>query len=274
MNFTIIDKYTISNPIEIYIIKKLNKEPPYIYTFISDNELNTIIQKVKDKYNININKNIIISIRSSFIKNHIINNSYKINKKILLDYKTKDIILLSSKYDIPPLNIIRYVFEHKYNKKLNKIMDQIDILDVYDRKQFETAFSYDKYTNPDNKVIQDKSKEFENKIEFILKRLNIKYKTQDDLTKQQIKEVGYAYNTPDFLILTDITINGEVIKWIDAKNFYGSNIKFDIKKIKKQVKKYIDKYGPGCIIYSLGYNSDIHKIDDVSFYSYETINEI
>ena len=70
MNYTIIDKYTISDSIEKYIIKKLNKEPPYIYTFISDNELNKIIQKIKDKYNIDINKNIIISIRSSFIKNH------------------------------------------------------------------------------------------------------------------------------------------------------------------------------------------------------------
>ena len=267
MNYTIIDKYTISDSIEKYIIK----EPPYIYTFISDNELNKIIQKIKDKYNIDINKNIIISIRSSFIKNHIINNSYKINKNILIDYKTIDILLLSSKYDIPPLNIIIYVFEHKYNKKLNKIMDKIDILDVYDRKQFDTAISYDKYTNPDNKVIQVKSKEFEDKIEKILKQLNIKYKTQDDLTKDQIKEVGYAYNTPDFLILTDLKINDKKIKWIDAKNFYGSNIKFDIKKIKKQVKKYIDKYGPGCIIYSLGYNSNIHKIDDVSFYSYESI---
>jgi hypothetical protein len=272
MEINIIDK-TISNSIEKYIIKKINKEAPYIYNFMSDNELNKIISKIKNRYNIDIDKNIVISIRSSYVKNHIIDNSYKLNKKILLDYPNKDILLLSAKYDIPPLNLIRYVFEHKYKQKLNKIMQNIDKISFYDNQQLNTALSYDKYTNTDNKASQEKANEFEHQIENKLKQYKIIYKTQEDLTKEQIKEVGHAYNTPDFLILSDLKINGKIIKWIDAKNFYGSNIKFDIKKINKQVKKYIDAYGPGCVIFSLGYNKSIqNKINDVLFVNYESIH--
>ena len=40
----------------------------------------------------------------------------------------------------------------------------------------------------------------------------------------------------------------------------------------KRLKKYIEKYGSGCIIYSLGYNESIQKlIDNVLFISYESI---
>jgi hypothetical protein len=272
MEINIINK-TIDSSVEKYVIKKLNKEAPYIYTFMSDNELNKIISKIKNRFNIDIDKNIIISIRSSYIKNHIIENSYKINKKILLDYPNKDVLLLSAKYDIPPLNIIRYVFEHKYKQKLNKIMQKIDKINLYDRQQLNTALLYDKYTNINNKASQDKAIEFEHQIENKLKQYKIIYKTQEDLTKEQIKEVGHAYNTPDFLILTDLKINGKIIRWIDAKNFYGSNIKFDMGKIKKQVKKYIDAYGPGCIMFSLGHNQGIqNKINDVLFINYQSIN--
>ena len=69
MEINIIDK-TISNSIEKYIIKKINKEAPYIYTFMSDDELNKIISKIKNRFNIDIDKNIVISIRSSYVKNH------------------------------------------------------------------------------------------------------------------------------------------------------------------------------------------------------------
>ena len=84
---------------------------------------------------------------------------------------------------------------------------------------------------------------FENKIKFVLDKLSIRYKTQLELSDEQIRLEGISYNTPDFLILDELYINGNKINWIDAKNFYGSNTKFMIKKIKSQTKKYIYKCG-------------------------------
>ena len=37
-----------------------------------------------------------------------------------------------------------------------------------------------------------------------------------------MKKYNKAINTPDFLILSNLEINGIKINWIDAKNFYGA----------------------------------------------------
>lgn len=264
MNINIIEKNIIKDSIEKYIIKKLNKKPPNIYTFMNEEELNYIHDSIKKKFNITIDKNIILSIRSSYTKNHIINSSSKINKKsVIQDYNNITILKLCKKYDIPPLNILRIVFMEKYKMKLDKMLINKNIL-TYDKEQLDRAMKYDKYTNLDNMISQRKAREFEIKIEDFLKKNNVKYIDQGELVKQQIKSHGYAFNTPDFLILSDLYINNFKINWIDAKNYYGSNINFDVKLIKKQVGKYISKYGSGCIIFNLGYN-EILFIDKVLF---------
>ena len=67
--------------------------------------------------------------------------------------------------------------------------------------------------------------------------------------------------------------NNIKINWIDAKNFYGSNIDFIKKKIKKQIKKYTDTYGSGCIIFSLGFNEKL-KFENCIIIDYNTIKNI
>jgi hypothetical protein len=57
---------------------------------------------------------------------------------------------------------------------------------------------------------------------------------------------------------------------IDAKNFYGANIRFIKNKIIKQTRKYIETYGNGCIVFNLGYN-EMLKINNVLFVSYEDL---
>ncbi len=48
------------------------------------------------------------------------------------------------------------------------------------------------------------------------------------------------------------------INWIDAKNYYGADISFIKKSINKQVLKYNQKYGFGCIIFKLGFNDKLN----------------
>ena len=52
-------------------------------------------------------------------------------------------------------------------------------------------------------------------------------------------------------------INDIKINWIDAKNFYGSNIRFTKQKTIKQISKYINEYGTGTIIYKLGFSDKL-----------------
>ena len=81
---------------------------------------------------------------------------------------------------------------------------------------------------------------------------------------------GKAINTPDFLITSEFIINNKKINWIDAKNFYGSNIEFIISKIKKQIKKYLESYGSGCLIFNYGFNSNL-LFQDVIILDYESL---
>ena len=114
---------------------------------------------------------------------------------------------------------------------------------------------------------------FEKDIEKLLIKNNIKYKTQDTLSDEQIKKYGKSICTPDFLILSQLVINGIDIKWIDAKNFYGSNNKFVINSIKKQTEKYIKSYGSGAVIFKLGCNEKL-LFDNILCFDYNLLSMI
>ena len=99
------------------------------------------------------------------------------------------------------------------------------------------------------------------------------YKTQEQLTQEQKIKFGKATNTPDFLITSELIINSKKVNWIDAKNFYGSNIEFVISKIIKQIKKYLESYGSGCLIFNHGFNSEL-KFQDVLILDYDSLKNI
>ena len=112
-----------------------------------------------------------------------------------------------------------------------------------------------------NKIDQSESvknsENFELEIGKFLTKNGVVFKTQDMLVKEQTKLYGYPICTPDFLIISNLIINNKVIKWIDAKNFYGANTILIKKSIKKQIKKYINNYGYGCIIFSMNYSEKL-----------------
>jgi len=253
----------IKNEIEKYIINLLNKKPYECYAEISDTELEMILTKTINKFvNTNINKKIILSIRSSYIKNHMIikfGNIDKNNKNILFDYNNKiNVLQISSKYDVSPLNIIRFVFKNKYSNKLTYLINNKNLIDKYDITQLNIAIDNDVYALIDNSKILTESINFELDIQNKLDKLNIKYKTQNQLSDEQTKLYGMPINTPDFYILSNLYIKNYKINWIDAKNYYGANIPFVFNSIKKQIKKYNKEYGSGCIIFSLGFNNNLH----------------
>lgn len=264
MNIEFGNKNIIPEHIEKYIIKNINTIPPNSYGPITETELDFVQQKVINRYQKTINKHIIASIKSAYMKNYIITSHYKLKQSVNLimsQYPNYQILKLSEKIDLSPLTIIRFIFDRIYNKRLKELLNQ-QLLSDYDLKQYKIASESDIYVQLEQNEQQSASIDFEKLIENILIKHKVKYRTQEDLTKEQIAKDGYASNTPDFLIDCDLKINSQSVKWIDAKNFYGSNIDFIKKKIQKQIKKYINAYGPGCIIFNYGFNSEL-KFDNV-----------
>jgi hypothetical protein len=217
----------------------------------------------------------ILSIRSAHMTIKIMKNSYRLKKLINEIYKLyeNNISLkeITNKYDLPPIPLIKNILYKKkyskdivkgffYGKKLNKLSD-------FDLEQLNYAIENDIF----NKVVQteqiENSENFEKAIGNFLKKHNVKFKTQDELVKEQTEKYGRPVNTPDFLILSDFYINDQKINWIDAKNFYGANTFLVKKKIKKQVKKYINEYGFGSIFFSLHFSEKL-KFDNVLLVNY------
>ncbi len=269
----------LPNKIEKYVISKMNLKAPMCYGNMKEGELNKIYQNTQEtfpNYKDEINKNIILSMRSSWVKNHMITkhkNLYINSKNILKDYKNnKDVLEISENYDVSPLNILRFVFDKIYHKKLTKIILNQEQLEEHDREQLNEAINNDAYALINHSKILNESLEFEDMIKKILDSMKITYKTQEELVNEQTKIYGRPINTPDFQIKSDLFINDLKINWIDAKNFYGSNIPFVKNKIESQTKKYLDTWGSGCIIFGLNFNEDL-KFPEIVITDYESFSK-
>jgi hypothetical protein len=271
MNINIKLLNIIPDNIEKYVVSKILFNN---FGKILDSDLIIIQKKILKRYNKSINKHIIGSIKSTYMKESIMKHHHRLFKYsnyILNNYKLNNILILSKKFNLSPMTIIRFVLEKSYGKKLKQLIDN-NLLESYDKTQYEIASQNDIYANLDQINVSIESLRFEKLIEDYLIKNNIKYYTQEDLTIEQTKKYGHAINTPDFLIKSDLTINNHKINWIDAKNFYGSNNKFIISKINKQIIKYINKYGSGCIIFNHGFNSKL-KFSDVLILDYQSLIE-
>ena len=249
--------------IEKYIIKKINQIDDK-YNFQKEELYTKILKSINIKFNFvdSFNENIIKSIRSSYIKNYMIlnfKNLKKNNKNIVNDYKNKlDILTISKKYDISPLNALRLIFNKIYDIKLTSIIKKKDLINEYDNNQLLIAIKNDEFALINQNEILNESIKFEKLVENFLNKNNISFKTQEQLMEEQIKLYGKPINTPDFLITSNFYIDNIKINWIDAKNYYGANIYFIKNSIEKQIKKYIKAFGDGCIIFKLGFSEKLN----------------
>jgi hypothetical protein len=82
------------------------------------------------------------------------------------------------------------------------------------------------------------------------------------VTEDAMREAGMQI-TPDCLLLDDCAINGQRVRWIDAKNFYASGLKQNwhfAKALNKQIMKYESAYGEsGAVIYKHGFSQEVDR---------------
>lgn len=221
-------------------------------------------QKLIKKYPI-LSSRIIRSLRSQYVNDTVVKNYHKVKQDILKqEYKNTSITELAKKYELPPVTLIRIIFNK--NNFFNIIKKADPSLTDYDKEQIDLAIKNDIFSIVDNKKQLEKSLLFEKRIEKLLIKYNIKYKTQEELSQEQIKLHGHAISTPDFLLINNLFINKMKINWIDAKNFYGANTDFLKKKTRDQIKKYIKLYGSGCIVFKLGVSEELNFDDTITLF--------
>tara|TARA_B100000959_G_scaffold287170_1_gene369825 strand:- start:4263 stop:5165 length:903 start_codon:yes stop_codon:yes gene_type:complete len=172
-------------------------------------------------------------------------------------YKTgESVIALSKRFDAPPVNTFRAILTGRGWSK-SRIKDTLNKnpskLNKRDREQFELAESVDRVSSVNQTETQNAAEIFEEILCSYFAGLGVRFRRQEDLLAEQKRKEGRAIITPDLLLLDDVRINGTPCAWIDAKHFFGADLKFPKKKTQKQVDRYVAEYGQGAIVYRHGF---------------------
>ena len=230
---------------------------PGEWGFLDDEAVNGIGERL-EKHNMSVDQG--LSLRKALMQEKAVYGHYKMMNKsntFLKRYENGESVLqLSRRFDFPPVAIFRAILTARGWSKV-KIRDSLRAPDKRltkrDADEFREAEEKDRVTNVDQGETAVRADLFEVVLGNYLDTLGIKYRRQEELLNEQKKEHGRPLNTPDFLIMDDLKINGKLIAWIDAKNFYGANVSFAKKKTKKQMNRYIDEWGAGAIVYRHGF---------------------
>ena len=95
---------------------------------------------------------------------------------------------------------------------------------------------------------------FENKLCAFLRAQGVRFITEDDLRALHDATSTPPRSTPDVLFLDDVWVNGRLMRWMDAKSYFGtrySNVFYGAKKAGF-------RWGPGCIVFAKGYSRRLH----------------
>ena len=201
----------------------------------------------------------IMAIRNVILKDKIIKNYKRMNQiipKIVKKYESgEDIIKLSRSFDFPPMNLLRGIFlfrgmdpQRVYSVFANKT-DPSKLLSTRDLKQYWEAEQNDAESTFNQQIAARIAEENEALFVSFLTRAGISLTTQAKLVAEQMKEHGRAIATPDVLFNDEVFINGNLIKWIDYKDYIGTNVNFLYRSNLEQVNRYEKIWGPGALCY-------------------------
>eukprot|EP00471_Norrisiella_sphaerica_P002048 CAMPEP_0184484786 /NCGR_PEP_ID=MMETSP0113_2-20130426/6464_1 /TAXON_ID=91329 /ORGANISM="Norrisiella sphaerica, Strain BC52" /LENGTH=288 /DNA_ID=CAMNT_0026865929 /DNA_START=158 /DNA_END=1024 /DNA_ORIENTATION=- len=142
-------------------------------------------------------------------------------------------------------------------KKVSEyVKDPRKIKDPELREQLYLSMEADLHVSPYYDHIRNFiGKEYEIILLEKLRNLDIPHMTEDDL-----KFKGYD-KTPDVRLLVPIGVDHRVVMWIDSKASFGSVEGYE--KSAAQFQQYVDRYGPGMVIYWFGFTEGLKAPDDV-----------
>jgi len=134
---------------------------------------------------------------------------------------------------------------------------------------------------------------FENNIEDFLRSHDVGFFTEIEqklnntsLSPHCVTNYPFQRPTPDFLLPEPVLINGKLVNWVECKHFYGSSLFSDITntlpfedpdqhvdvcalakqpmfEVRKKMNRYVENYGPGAVVFSHGFSSDLEYGEDV-----------
>ena len=168
----------------------------------------------------------------------------------------------SSSSDGAPKRAINAVFKDPSTLASHSVQDAVNVLareleleeltrlygsqqELVDKltKDVEDAVMIDCIMGPESDVARRVAGlEYEGKLYEHLKEHDIAFWTEDEL-----RDLNYI-KTPDALLKVPIAVRGRVVMWIDSKATFA-DAKAHHKLLRDQYSGYINRFGPGAVIY-------------------------
>eukprot|EP00980_Cylindrotheca_fusiformis_P013312 scaffold3389_cov119-Cylindrotheca_fusiformis.AAC.4 len=216
-------------------------------------------------------------IRNQLMVSKVVSNSWKLKderkvKAIIRSIERQETQLLDIAHDLdlPPVSVFRAVVSFRVFEKYPDFL-------LRDKKRIVKSIISE--TSPDNlrefisewelKELQ-KAKEYdvvgyseqteapvlwEKALYEFLDNKEINYASEKELRDAEMKI------TPDCIILDDCYINGQLVRWMDVKSFYGSGLRENrhfSNSLKRQVTKYETEFkGSGAVVFKHGFSNKL-----------------
>ncbi|RHY17230.1 hypothetical protein DYB32_010550, partial [Aphanomyces invadans] len=216
-----------------------------------------------------ITTNVTLNLRKQLLRMSLLVNTHRVkrNKYLILgEYERgKSLIELSTHHNYPPVSLMRIILEARglSPRAIKNALAAPGDLTPRDNNELNRAKLNDSIHRNDPLLdLPDyTSSSLETTLMHYIISKGIRVKTQAELAIDQEKIYGRPVISPDLLLLDPVLINGVPVRWIDAKNYYGAHI-VNKRLIAKQLASYVKEWGPGAVVYGMGY-SDMMSIPGV-----------
>ena len=161
---------------------------------------------------------------------------------------------------VPPLSLLRSLLEReglRASQIRNVLADPQSAATVTDllAGDFTQLAEADLSSRANSVRAQDQAMRFEERVSEILTAAvgRAAYQRENDRRGDSAE----SSLTPDFLFKTPVMINGHLIKWLDAKNYYWYGSPLTARSVHRQAEKYTRAFGPGAFVFRHGADSRV-----------------
>lgn len=177
----------------------------------------------------------------------------------------ESVVAIAERLRLPPMAALRQILlEEGYGAAAVRAMiaDPTQ-LPARLAREAQAIFEADLGSRLNADKIRARSQAYEDALGAHLRRLGLRFQTEDDLRRAHEASDGQSpLLTPDFLLSEPVRIfgpeglDGKTVHWIDAKDYpmYGSRLV--ARSLASQAAKYTGAFGPGAMVFSGGLMCD------------------